>query len=112
MAAEQWEEEEDESREELEYASQLKESVVTLWEKVKINLEKAQERQKEVYDRGTKPRELEVGDIVLLLLPSSENKLLARWQGPYRVLDKVTPVTYKWQYHIGGGRNRSFKLIC
>lgn len=30
-----------------------------------------------------------------MLLPTSENKLLAKWQGPYQVRKKVGPVTYE-----------------
>ena len=95
MAAEHWEEEEDESKNLLEYATQLKDSVVSLWDKARAHLERTQGKQKEVYDRHAKPRELKVGDQVLILLPTSDNKLLAKWQGPFRVLERVTPVTYR-----------------
>lgn len=39
-------------------------------------------------------REFNPGDQVLVLLPTSTNKLLARWQGPYKVLHHVGKVTY------------------
>lgn len=35
------------------------------------------------------------GQKVLLLLPSSEHKLLAKWQGPVEVVRKTGPVTYE-----------------
>ncbi|KAJ0039408.1 hypothetical protein NL108_016223 [Boleophthalmus pectinirostris] len=35
------------------------------------------------------------GQKVLLLLPSSNSKLLAKWQGPYTVTRKMGPVTYE-----------------
>lgn len=42
-------------------------------------------------------RDLEQGQKVLVLLPTSNNKLLAEWKGPYIVLEKVSPVDYKIQ---------------
>ena len=90
----------------LDYASQLKESVVTLWDKAKANLERAQIRQKNVYDKNTKPRQLAVGDLVLILLPSSDNKLLAKWQGPFQVLEQITQSRIRWRSRRKGDRNR------
>lgn len=58
-------------------------------------MEKAQQKQKSYCDKGTQIRELTVGDKVLILLPSSDKKLLATWHGPYTVVGQVTPVTYR-----------------
>ena len=38
---------------------------------------------------------LEVGDEVLVLLPTKENKLQLQWSGPYQITRRVTPVDYK-----------------
>ena len=51
-------------------------------------------RQKKYFDRKTKERDLKVHDKVLLLLPTSTNKLLAEWKGPYEGIDQVSPVDY------------------
>ncbi len=59
------------------------------------NILQNQARQKEWYDQTARTRSFEVGEEVLLLLPTSENKLLAKWLGPYRVQRKVGPVTYE-----------------
>ena len=48
----------------------------------------ARNRQKFV-DQRSKVRELEIGQRVLILLPTSNNKLLAEWNDPYNVLEKV-----------------------
>lgn len=48
-----------------------------------------QGRQKAWYDRCARTRCFQPGEKVLLLLPSSENKLLAIWQGPYSVTYEV-----------------------
>lgn len=52
-------------------------------------------RQKKYFDRKSKNRELKVHDKVLLLLPTSTNKLLAEWKGPYEIIDQVSPVDFK-----------------
>ena len=64
-------------------------------ELVKTNLEKAQQKQKAVYDRGAKPRSFEVGDEVLVLLPMQQNRLKLEWVGPYLVTRRVSPVDYE-----------------
>ncbi|XP_072178202.1 uncharacterized protein [Diadema setosum] len=58
------------------------------------NLAQAQKRQKAWYDRKARTKDLQVGDKVLVLLPSSSNKLLAKWQGPYPVIQKLSDVNY------------------
>ncbi|CAC5388229.1 unnamed protein product [Mytilus coruscus] len=58
------------------------------------NDKKAKQRQKLYYDRKSKNRKLEVGQKVLILLPTHTSKLLASWKGPFVVTDKVSPVDY------------------
>jgi len=53
---------------------------------VKENLKGVQQQQKTWYDQTARERELKPDEEVLVLLPTSSNKLLAQWQGPYRVL--------------------------
>ena len=47
------------------------------------------------YNRRSKKRKLEVGDKVLLLLPSDSNKLLLQWKGPFQVTGKVGTDDYR-----------------
>lgn len=56
--------------------------------------EKSQLQQKSWYNKNARERHFEPGDMVLLLLPTSSSKLLAQWQGPYRVEKKVSRVDY------------------
>ncbi|KAL1247871.1 hypothetical protein QQF64_023247 [Cirrhinus molitorella] len=42
---------------------------------------------------------------VLLLLSTSSNKLLAKWQGPYTVVQKMGPITYEI-HHPDKGKSR------
>ncbi|XP_037801935.1 uncharacterized protein LOC119596676 [Penaeus monodon] len=41
---------------------------------------------KAYYDLKSRPRKLEIGDEVLVLLPTSTNKLVMHWRGPYPII--------------------------
>ena len=47
------------------------------------------------YDKNSREREFQPNDTVLLLLPTATSKLLAQWQGPFRVVKKVGRVNYE-----------------
>ena len=59
------------------------------------NLKKGQIKQKAYYDRRARSRKFDVGDKVLLLLPTDSNKLLLQWKGPYEVVEVVNRMEYK-----------------
>lgn len=61
----------------------------------KKNLLLAQMTQEYQYNQGTKICSFKPGDRILLLLPSTESKLLAKWQGPFEVARHVGPVDYE-----------------
>nr|KAG5694954.1 hypothetical protein BaRGS_031237 [Batillaria attramentaria]KAG5695632.1 hypothetical protein BaRGS_029122 [Batillaria attramentaria] len=65
----------------------------------KASLEKERSRQKRYYDKNARNRKFVIGDKVLVLLPTSTNKLLAQWQGPFEVLRVVSPVDYEIPLH-------------
>ncbi|KAL5506395.1 hypothetical protein EMCRGX_G008021 [Ephydatia muelleri] len=50
------------------------------------------------------------GDQVLVLLPTVTNKLMAKWQGPYCVKAKVTPMTYEIDMSDKKKRQRIFHV--
>ncbi len=77
------------------YVLKMREQLEKTTAMARQNLLQNQARQKEWYDRTARTCSFEVGDEVLLLLPTSENKLLTKWQGPYRVQRKVGSVTYE-----------------
>ncbi|XP_076013568.1 uncharacterized protein LOC143006131 [Genypterus blacodes] len=54
-------------------------------EEAEVNMREAQKSQKCWYDQQARHREFQPGQKVLLLLPSSNHKLLATWQGPYSI---------------------------
>ena len=79
-------------------------------ELVQENLSKAQSRQKSWYDRNARVREFQPGDPVLVLLPTSTSKLLAQWQGPYQVVQRMGKVTYMVDIHDHRKRRRVFHV--
>ena len=58
-------------------------------------LKDVQPSQKAWYDQTAREREKGPGEEVLVLLPTSSNKLLAQWQGPYCGIRKVGKVIMK-----------------
>lgn len=57
-------------------------------------LKLAQTRQKVWYDRRARNRTFEIGDKVLLLLPTDHNKLLMSWKGPFEVVRRIAECDY------------------
>ncbi len=59
------------------------------------NLLQAQDKQSRLYNRGTNLRKFAPGDKVLVLLPTSSSKLLAKWQGPFEITRQVGDLDYE-----------------
>ncbi|KAJ1083072.1 hypothetical protein NDU88_003232 [Pleurodeles waltl] len=77
MLSEQWEDTEEEIKDLLTYTRDLRENLHTVWEEAHIALREAQHKHKQIYDTHSAVRTLAVGDKALVLLISTENKLLA-----------------------------------
>ena len=78
-----------------EYVTELRERLEDSLNLAQEELEKSQKRYKRHYDRKAKPRRLEVGDQVLILLPTDSNKLLMQWREPYTVESRVGANDYR-----------------
>lgn len=90
-----------------EYVIDLRERLSETCKLAREELEKAGDSYQAYYDRKAKDRTLRVGQRVLLLLPTSNNKLLAQWKGPYEVVSKAN----KWNYVIDvDGSERKFHI--
>lgn len=59
---------------------QMREKMEQVTTLVHANMEAAQKRQKDLFDKTTKVRVFQPGQEVSLLLPTTDNKLLAKWQ--------------------------------
>ena len=57
-------------------------------------LEASQERNEQHYNKSAKEKSFEVGDLVVVLLPSSTNKLLSRWSGPATIVGQRSDHSY------------------
>lgn len=79
----------------LTYVLKMREQLQKTTAQAQKNLLQSQAQQKVWYDKAARTRSFQSGEQVLLLLPTSENRLLAKWQGPYEVKRKVGPVTYE-----------------
>ena len=77
-----------------DYRSELVTKLSHAWCLAKNKIEKAQDAQKIQYDKRARVTEIQVGDRVMVYMPSSvkgkDRKLARPYHGPYRVL-KVTP---------------------
>ncbi|KAJ1084167.1 hypothetical protein NDU88_004319 [Pleurodeles waltl] len=106
MLAEQWEDTEEEVKDLLTYTRDLRENLHTVWEEAHTALQEAQDKQKQRYDTRSSVRTLSVGDKALVFLPSTDNKLLTKWEGPFEVIAQINPTTYKLAFPQGSGREQ------
>ena len=110
LVKESWEEGTSTSKNEIQYVMDLRAKLHTLGRLSRENLLQAQERQRRLYDRGARLRQFAPGDKVLLLLPSSSSKLLARWQGPFVVTRRVGDVDYEVERSDRGGSTQTYHV--
>ena len=80
---EEWEAEKHSDESVISHILAIRKRMEEMLQIVKDNMKEAQQQQKTWYDKTARERELEPGEEVLVLLPTSSNKLLAQWQGPY-----------------------------
>jgi len=76
---EAWEGSKRSERSVVSYMLLVRERLSRMTELVQENLSRAQHQQKRWYDSNARPSEFRPGDKVLVLLPSSTNKLWAQW---------------------------------
>jgi len=79
------------------YMEQLEQKIKSALEVAKENVAVAQQTMKKNYDKLSSVRQLEPGEMALVLLPTSGNKLLSAWNGPFKVLRKCENNNYEIQ---------------
>ena len=77
------------------YVIEMQERLAEMAHLVATHSASGQQKQKQYYDRSAKSWSFEVGDQVLVLLPTATNRLKLRWTGPYKVIRRVSPVDYE-----------------
>ncbi|XP_033099549.1 uncharacterized protein LOC117103147 [Anneissia japonica] len=85
---------ESETKTTYQYVLDLRERLEKTCDLAQQELTKSQKKYKGYYDRKTRPRQYQVGDEVLLLLPTDKNKLLMHWKGPFPITKKVGVMDY------------------
>ena len=55
---------------------------------------KAKQESKKLYDRGSQQDPLEPGDMVMVMVPKGLDSLTCHWQGPCKILRKLSETTY------------------
>ncbi len=107
---ESWEEGPSNSRSEIQYVMDLRAKLHTLGRLSMENLLQAQDKQRRLYNRGTRLRQFTPGEKVLVLLPTSSSKLLAKWQGPFVVTRRVGELDYEVKQTDRGGACQIYHL--
>ncbi|XP_069973541.1 uncharacterized protein [Penaeus vannamei] len=77
-----------------DYVVKMKTRLQHLQEFAHKNLERAQCSMKGTYDRNAIERESGIGEKVLLFLPVRKQPLTAKYQGPFKVLEKINDINY------------------
>jgi len=85
------------------YVLEMRRRLATMQEVVQKSLKKNQSKQKQLYDTYSSKRKFQVGDKVLVLLPTPGSKLEVKWQGPYTIM-KV--LNNGLNYEIDTGKTR------
>lgn len=73
---------------------------------VESNMKAAQVSSKAYYDRSARKRTFSVGEEVMLLRPSKKNKLEVQWEGPAKVVSKLSDTNY--EVKLGKKSNKVF----
>ncbi len=108
VAKEAWEQQQPTPHRSLvEHVSEMRQRIDRIMPLVREHLAHAQQAQQRYYNRAAQPREFQTGDQVMVLVPTSACKFLATWQGPYTVVERVGPVTYRVRQP---GRRRPVQL--
>jgi len=78
-----------------QYVFELRERLEETCRIAHEELSKAKVKQKGYYNKKAKERKLEIGDKILLLLPTDNNKLTMEWKGPFSIVGKVGENDYR-----------------
>ena len=95
LAKETWESQPSPHRTVVEHVEQVRDRMAQVWPIVREHLGRAQQAQARIYNRGAQLRVFRPGELVLVLVPTAECKFLAKWQGPYEVVERVGEVNYR-----------------
>lgn len=78
----------------LQLVGDMREKLLKMWSIAADTLQDTQRKTKAWYDKRARHREFQLGDPVLVLLPTPGQPLQAKFRGPYRVVKKISPTNY------------------
>ena len=110
VLSEAWQSQKRSSESVVSHVLHIRERMEKMVEVVQENMSAAQDRQKKWYDKKARARQFSPGEQVLVLLPTSTQKLLAQWHGPYTVVQRKGRVNYKVDMHDKKKRYRMLHI--
>lgn len=99
LLKEHWENPRAEQENVVAYVMKMRDRLEQMTALAQEHMKSAQANQKTWYDKKARDGTFHLGQKVLLLLPTSDNKLLARLQGPYEITKHQGKVTYELYMH-------------
>lgn len=96
-----------------DYIQELRVRLQSSYNVARENLIKSKENTKRSYDQGTKPINLNIGDLVLLKISTTRKKLTPLFHGPYEVVEisSKTNTTIKIKNKFRKVHNNNLKLF-
>ncbi|GFQ86121.1 retrovirus-related Pol polyprotein from transposon opus [Trichonephila clavata] len=94
-----------------EYLRDLTEVLKQAHKLVRGNSEKAQAEYASRYNLRSREKRLEVGDRVLVLIPSSSHKHLRKWMGPASIIELPRPHTARVKMKDGSEKELHFNKL-
>jgi hypothetical protein len=85
----------------LEYFEKLQEHLAVGLDVATTHAAKAEKAYLDYYNLHAKCKQFEVGNLCLILMPTSTNKLLSEWQGPGTITAIVPPNSYRIALDMG-----------
>ena len=89
------------------YVEQLRGKIETALTAARLNTTEAEAKAKAHFDRNSSERTLDIGDLALILMPTTNHKLMATWKGPY----KITRRLENGNYELAVGRRKAVRHI-
>ena len=78
-----------------QYVIDLQDRLEKTCQLAREELHKSKERYCNQYNKKARSRSYKMGDEVLLLLPTDQNKLLMQWKGPFKITKKISNMNYQ-----------------
>ena len=79
----------------LDYINKMKENYHRIQSLAKKHMEVSKALMKVNYDKGKKDRNYQVGDEVLVFLPTEKNLFQAKFEGPFQITEKLSNLDYR-----------------